>query len=78
MEKLWLEKLRMLVKRLIDIILTLGKQSLALRGHREFGIKCMAAPQFFAHEGNFLELVKLMDDKVLERHLKSPKRIQLI
>ncbi|KAK5647820.1 hypothetical protein RI129_002712 [Pyrocoelia pectoralis] len=65
------EKWREILKRILDIISFLGKQNLALRGHRE------GNPfESTQNKGNFLELVKLLSkyDPVLKEHTL---RIQL-
>lgn len=62
-----IEKNRMILKRLIDAVLFLGKQGLAFRGHREY--QGLGSPM--TNEGNFLELIKLLakNDTALEQHL---------
>ena len=60
------EKNGMILKRIIDAVLFLGKQGLAFRGHREQGL---GSPE--TNKGNFLELIKLLakNDIALEQHL---------
>lgn len=59
---------RAILKRLLDIVLFLGKQSLPLRGHDESSKS--------ANRGNFLELVDLIAkyDPTLREHLEKAKK----
>ncbi|CAH0547004.1 unnamed protein product [Brassicogethes aeneus] len=68
-EKLEVTKNREAIKRLIDIILYLAKQSLPLRGHDE--------SEKSQNKGNFLELVNLIKkyDAVLAAHLVDASKV---
>ena len=58
------------MKRLLDVKLTLAKQNLAFRGHREKGAKGSDGD----NKGNFIGLVKLLSkyDPILQHHLEFP------
>lgn len=62
-----IEENRAVLKRLLDIIMFLAKQNLALRGHDE--------SENSDNKGNFLELVELVAkyDQVLYKHLSQSK-----
>lgn len=60
---------------IIDTVITLGKQNIAFRGHRDDGILLdTSKTTSIANEGNFREILKLRiraGDKILENHLKN-------
>lgn len=60
---------------IIDTIITLGKQNIAFRGHRDDGtLLDTSNTTSIANEGNFREILKLRiraGDKILENHLKN-------
>ena len=61
---------RLVLKSIFDIIITCGRQNIALRGHRE----SVNGDNELNNPGNFLELIKFRvrsGDKILENHLKS-------
>ena len=65
-----IKKNREILKRLLDIILYLAKQNLALRGHKESKFSDIGK-EAGINDGNFIELVKLLGkyDAVLAKHL---------
>ena len=63
---------RNVMKRIVDAVMFLGRQGLALRGHRE---SLMRETQ---NSGNFLELLKLLSqhDTTIKDHLEKVKQSQ--
>ena len=63
---------RNVMKRIVDAVMFLGRQGLALRGHRE---SLMHETQ---NSGNFLELLKLLSqyDTTIKDHLEKVKQSQ--
>ena len=68
---------RDVLRRLLDIVLFLGKQNLSFRGHRETKFTCLGKDSV-VNDGNFLEMVKLLGryDAVLAKHLCVAKENQ--
>lgn len=67
-----IEKNRMVLHRVVDIIIVLAKQNLAFRGHRYESITNLSNNQDNLNHGNFLALVKLIAkyDQVLNIHIE--------
>ena len=64
---------REILKRIVDVIVLLGKQGLVFRGHKE-----NMAKDADLNNGNFLELLKLLGkyDSILGSHLKKVRTNQ--
>lgn len=61
---------------IIESIMFLGRQNIALRGHKDYGILSSEphSSETVINEGNFREILKfriLSGDKTLESHLKN-------
>jgi len=63
------------LRPIIESVLFLGRQNIALRGHRDPGVlNISTTSSSFINEGNFRELLKLRvasGDTILEKHLKT-------
>lgn len=68
-----IQKNRMVIHRVVDIIIVLAKQNLAFRGHRYESITNLSNNQDNLNHGNFLALVKLVAkyDQVLNVHIEE-------
>ena len=72
-------KWKAITERIVEVILYLAKQNLALRGHRGEGISGLSEPEETIDDnvnmGNFLATIKLLAiyDVILAEHVQSAK-----